>query len=102
MITAAERERRAAQAQREHVMRMAKWRRGAVSAGWTIKRAADRDEIQLVKLTSKTVGARESEFWRWVDSKQVASSCATSIGCLYPNDYVKPAVSECASSVDSA
>jgi len=35
---------------------------------WTIKRAAERGELQLVKLTPRAVGARESEFWRWVDS----------------------------------
>jgi len=36
---------------------------------WTIWRAAKRGELKLIKLTAKARGCRESEFWRWIDSK---------------------------------
>jgi predicted DNA-binding transcriptional regulator AlpA len=37
---------------------------------WTITRAAAKGELKLIMLTSRAVGARESEFWRWIDDKE--------------------------------
>lgn len=54
---------------RDRVMRMGEMVEVSGLSRWTITRAADRGEIQLIKLTARAVGARESEFWRWVDSK---------------------------------
>jgi len=71
MISRAERERRERQSERDRVMRMREMEERSGLSRWTIKRAADKGEITLVKLTTNSVGARESEFWRWVDSKQM-------------------------------
>ena len=71
MISRAERERRERQSERDRVMRMREMEERSGLSRWTIVRAADKGEITLVKLTTNSVGARESEFWRWVDSKQM-------------------------------
>ena len=56
---------------RDRVMRMSEMVETSGLSRWTIKRAADRGELQLIKLTAKGIGARESVFWRWVDSKRI-------------------------------
>jgi predicted DNA-binding transcriptional regulator AlpA len=57
---------------RDRVMRMQEMVETSGLSRWTITRAAQRGELQLIKLTARAIGARESEFWRWVDSKEVA------------------------------
>jgi predicted DNA-binding transcriptional regulator AlpA len=78
MLSTVERDRRAAQRkaktpqeQRVHdrILRMDELVATSGLSRWTIKRAAERGELRLIKLTARAIGARESEFWRWVDSK---------------------------------
>ena len=79
-MSARERDRRAQQRQassksqpptNDRIMRMVEMIEVAGVNRYTITRAAARGELTLIKLTPRAIGARASEFWRWIDSKAV-------------------------------
>ena len=55
---------------RDRVMRMAEMVETSGLSRWTIKRAVERGELELIKLSERAVGCRESNFWAWIDSKK--------------------------------
>ena len=54
----------------DRIMRMSEMVATSGLSYWTIRRAAQAGELRLIKLSARAIGARESEFWAWIDSKK--------------------------------
>ena len=53
----------------DRIMRMSECVATSGLSYWTIRRAAQAGELHLIKLSARAIGCRESEFWRWIDSR---------------------------------
>ena len=58
------------QHRRDRVLRMPEMIETSGLSRWTIMRAAQRGELKLIRFSARAIGARESEFWRWIDSNK--------------------------------